>query len=209
MERRAVAYLKTTDQLELPSGVTLVATIRDDEAGDRLAQALELIDAGEANTLFTLWLGDVARSFGGLIRLLRWLSEAGAHLVAQDVGLDTATAAGRKAIALLDEIDRWEGERRPRGRPGLSAAAPDLAERITAMREAGHSLHAIADALNRQGVPTPRGGSAWRASSVQSALGYRRPRPPAPGLGPKPPKGPKTPKPPKPHPHPEPHEEKP
>jgi hypothetical protein len=37
------------------------------------------------------------------------------------------------------------------------------------------TLQGIADALNEEGVPTVRGGAEWRPSSVQSALGYRRP----------------------------------
>jgi hypothetical protein len=43
------------------------------------------------------------------------------------------------------------------------------------MREQGLSLHAIADTLNAEGVPTLRGGSYWRPSSVQAAVGYKRP----------------------------------
>ena len=127
-------------------------------------------------------------SFGELIRLLDWLAEAGADLVAADVELDTTTAQGRRMVALLREIDRWGREpgpaepphghpkKRPRGRPGLAAGAPHVAERIAELRERGLSLQAIADALNADGVPTPRGGAQWRPSSVQSALGYRRPR---------------------------------
>jgi hypothetical protein len=43
------------------------------------------------------------------------------------------------------------------------------------MREARMTLQAIADTLNAEGVPTLRGGAMWRPSSVQAALGYRRP----------------------------------
>jgi hypothetical protein len=45
------------------------------------------------------------------------------------------------------------------------------------MRAASMTLQAIADRLNAEGVPTPRGGTKWRPSSIQSALGYRRPAP--------------------------------
>jgi hypothetical protein len=55
------------------------------------------------------------------------------------------------------------------------------------MRADGMTMRAIADALNAEGVPTPRGGARWRPSSVQSALGYRRAHPPVPGLPPTPP----------------------
>jgi hypothetical protein len=43
------------------------------------------------------------------------------------------------------------------------------------MREAGLSLQAIADTLNREGIPTLRGGAQWRPSSVQAVTGYKRP----------------------------------
>ena len=39
------------------------------------------------------------------------------------------------------------------------------------------TLREIADQLNAERVPTLRGGSQWRPSSIQVALGYRRPGP--------------------------------
>jgi hypothetical protein len=44
------------------------------------------------------------------------------------------------------------------------------------MRHEGMTLQAIADRLNAEGVPTLRGGTEWRPSSVQAAAGYRRPK---------------------------------
>jgi hypothetical protein len=45
------------------------------------------------------------------------------------------------------------------------------------------TLQAIADRLNEEGVPTVRGGTKWRHSSVQAAAGYRRgQRAPTPAL---------------------------
>lgn len=186
MTRFAVAYVPTGGSLTLPANVELVTTI---ERG--LPAALEWISAGEADTLALAQLGDAARSLGELARLLDWLAEADAALVASDVELDSATTAGRRAIALVREVESWgrhpRDPSRPRGRPGLWAMAPDLVQRIALLRETGLSLHEIADRLNAEGVPTPRGGARWRASSVQAALGYRRPRPPVPGA-PRPPK---------------------
>ena len=199
-DRTAVVYVRAAQAPQPPPNLNVLDTILDPD-GERLGHALELIGSGTAETLFTPRLGAVAGSLGELVTLLEWLDEAGATLIAEDVQLDTSTPAGRRTTALLREIRRWEREpehpRRPRGRPGLSAASPELAERIGAMRERGDSLHAIAQTLNREGVPTPRGGSVWRASSVQSALGYRRPRPPAPGAPPpRPPRPPGPPGPP-------------
>jgi len=53
----------------------------------------------------------------------------------------------------------------------------ELLERICAMREAKLSLRAIADQLNAEQIPTLRGGKEWRPSSIEAALGYRRPGP--------------------------------
>jgi Recombinase len=165
------------------------------DVSDQLAR----IAAGEARTLDLERLGDAAGSLRELSSLFAWLRAAGAHLTARDVGLDTRTAEGRRMVALLEEVARWDHTpERPRGRPGLSRRDPELAERIAALRDSGLGLSAIAAALNREGVPTPRGGAEWRASSVQSALGYRRPPPPPPGA---PPPHPHKPDPHKPHPH--------
>lgn len=61
-------------------------------------------------------------------------------------------------------------------RPAVADVA-GLPERIQDMRAAGMTLQAIADALEADGVLTPR-GLRWRPSSVQATLGYRRPRAP-------------------------------
>jgi len=45
---------------------------------------------------------------------------------------------------------------------------------VDRQRQRGWTLERIADKLNRDQVPTARGGSEWRPSSVSSALGYRQ-----------------------------------
>src|ERR671925_453573 len=95
-----------------------------------------------------------------------------------------------KAAHVLISVGAWERERvGQRTRKGLEAArakgqrigrpavddVPELKERIAAMRANGLTLQAIADRLNEEGVPTLRGGEKWRPSSVQAAVGYRRP----------------------------------
>lgn len=167
------------------SGIDVVAIVgRAEGEQPPLAPALERIASGEASVLLLTRLADAAGSARELTALLAWLESAGADLVALDVGLDTAAAAGQGTLALVRELAHWEREpppgRPPRGRPGLARRSPELAARIAAMRERGMSLQAIADALNDEGVPTHRGGALWRPSSVQSALGYRRPGPPPP-----------------------------
>ena len=194
MPRTAVAYLRPHGELDLelgpPRKLTIVATYVDQADDDRpaLAAALESIASGPADTLYVQRLGAVAASLGELVRLIDWLADADATLLAGDVALDTRGGGGARSVALLREIERWSREpadrRRPPGRPGLATGSPALAERIGALRESGLSLLAIAERLNADRVPTPRGGAMWRPSSVQAALGYRRPRPPAPGVPP-------------------------
>jgi DNA invertase Pin-like site-specific DNA recombinase len=201
MTRTAIACLRPleagecSEQAALSAGTRfeVVAVVRDPYGPrrSRLAEALERIAAGEASTLVVARLGALASSLRELVSMLDWLGAARADLVALDVGLDTGTAVGRRIVAVLREIERWEREpgpgRQPRGRPGLAIGARELSGRISEMRKRGVSLQAIADALNAERVPTPRGGVEWRPSSVQAALGYRRPRPPAPGVPPVPP----------------------
>jgi DNA invertase Pin-like site-specific DNA recombinase len=208
MARAAIAYLSALDaaveidQTILSAGGELgvVAVLREGRGAPRsgLAGALERIAAGDASTLVARRLAALAGSLRELVALLDWLEAARADLVALDIGLDSGSAAGRRSVALLREIERWDREpelgRAPRGRPGLAVRAPELNERIAAMRERGLSLQAIADTLNADGVPTLRGGALWRPSSVQATLGYRRPRPPAPGAPPPPPRHPASPR---------------
>ena len=201
MTRTAILYLPAGIDAVAPGdsergvmdGVEVIERIGDGGGPARsgLARALELIAAGRAGVLVVAQLRDAASSLGELVRLLAWLEKAGAYLIAVDVGFDSGEPEARVAVALLHEVEGWDREpglgRRPRGRPGLSSVDPGLAERVALLRERGLSLQAIAAALNAEGVPTPRGGAQWRPSSVQAALGYRRPRPPAPGAPPLPP----------------------
>ena len=129
--------------------------------------------------------------FRSLSRVLESLSRSNGRLVVMDVGLDTASDAGRIAANSLLRVGSWERRRVLEStRKGLAAARarraaaglpavediPALKERILQMRSEGLTLQAIADQLNEAGVPTLRGGQLWRPSSVQAALGYRRPR---------------------------------
>jgi hypothetical protein len=204
MTRSAIAYVRPLQAgaegeesaVSAAPGLDVVAIVREEPGAPRegLVEVLERIAGGEAPALLVARLAALAGSLRELVALLDWLSAARADLVALDVDLDTGTSAGRRLVAVLREIARWEREpepgRHPRGRPGLALRAPQLSERINLMREQGQSLQAIADALNADGVPTQRGGAQWRPSSVQAALGYRRPRPPVPGAPPPPPQPP-------------------
>ena len=144
------------------------------------AHVLDKIRAGEARGIVVQRLGEVTHSAREIGPLLQWLGEADAFLVALDYALDTSQHTGQVAARALIDVSEWESRRiAVRTQNGLDAAAvrndPELHEQILAMREAGMSLQAIADTLNAAGVPTRRGGTHWRPSSVQAATGYKRP----------------------------------
>jgi DNA invertase Pin-like site-specific DNA recombinase len=177
------------------AGWELAEVVTDRESGrglerPGLAYALKQIADGEARGLVVSDLRRLSRSIIDLGALMEWFRDARAGLIALDLGVDTSTPAGQEVAATLITLGDWEHERiarrtrsglasvrasgRPTGRPAV-ADRPDLVERITAMRSANMTLQAIADQLNSEGVPTLRGGAMWRPSSVQAALGYRRP----------------------------------
>jgi DNA invertase Pin-like site-specific DNA recombinase/peptidoglycan hydrolase-like protein with peptidoglycan-binding domain len=177
------------------AGLELSEVVTDRESGRGLERpgltyALKQIAEGQASGLIVSDLRRLSRSIVDLGSLMEWFRDAGAGLIALDLGVDTSTPVGREVAMTLIALGDWERERIARrtrsgltevtasgrrvGRPSLRDR-PDLVERITAMRSANMTLQAIADQLNAEGVPTLRGGAMWRPSSVQAALGYRRP----------------------------------
>jgi DNA invertase Pin-like site-specific DNA recombinase len=157
-----------------------------------LGYALGRIAQGYASSLIVSDLQCLSRSIADLGALMAWFRDANATLIALDLGIDTSTAEGDRVattlIALSDRAheriaDRTRNrlaEKRANGdsngRPAVRDR-PELMERIAAMRAGGLTLQAIADQLNAGRVPTLRGGAKWRPSSIQAALGYRRPGP--------------------------------
>jgi DNA invertase Pin-like site-specific DNA recombinase len=153
-----------------------------------LSHALARVERGEAECLVVTELARLTRSAAELGELLDRLGRARVRLVVLDLEIDTHTDSGRLVARALAMVGAWERERlSERTRKGLAAARergttgrpavsdrPELVERIIAMRGRGMTLQAIADALNTQREPTVRGGTQWRPSSVQAALGYKR-----------------------------------
>jgi DNA invertase Pin-like site-specific DNA recombinase len=179
------------------SGWTLADIVRDRENGRILERpglryALEQIAKEKANALVVGEMRRLSRSIVDLGALLGWFRESGATLIALDTKLDTSTREGYHVATTLIALGNWERERiasrtrsalaevrangQPTGRPAVSDR-PELLERISAMRAANLTLRAIADQLNAEQIPTLRGGREWRPSSIQAALGYRRPGP--------------------------------
>jgi DNA invertase Pin-like site-specific DNA recombinase len=179
-------------------GWELLHVVRDVENGHPkglerpgLQYTLERMAEGKASCLIVSELERLSRSAADLGQIVEWLVEHECRLVAMDVSLDTALPSGQLTARTLMSVGQWEGRRiGEQTRKGLAAArarrgktgraavedVPHLKQRITVMRSEGMTLQAIADRLNAEGIPTLRGGSKWRPSSVQAAAGYRRPK---------------------------------
>jgi peptidoglycan hydrolase-like protein with peptidoglycan-binding domain/DNA invertase Pin-like site-specific DNA recombinase len=178
-------------------GWTLLELVRDTETAGRgsldrpgLRYAIERVRKGEASCIVVSELSRLGNSAADLSRVLESIARSDGRLVVMDVGLDTASDAGKVAADSLLQVGSWERRRVESTRKELAAARarraaagqlavediPSLKERILEMRREGMTLQAIADQLNEEGIPTIRGGQLWRPSSVQAALGYRRPR---------------------------------
>jgi peptidoglycan hydrolase-like protein with peptidoglycan-binding domain len=141
-----------------------------------LTYAVERLAGEDPSCLVVAELRRLSGSPGKLGRIIQSLRDRDVRLVAVNVDLDTSTAEGRLAADALISVGELEREREAQ-RPAVRDL-PALRKHIVAMRSSGMTLQAIADRLNAENVPTLRGGKMWRPSSVQVALGYRRPRQP-------------------------------
>jgi hypothetical protein len=157
---------------------TLVGDLRSYSGPDlerpALVHALAMLEAEEASCLVVTCLDRLSRSPANVGQVIDWVDELGARLVVIDIDLDTATNEGRVAARALVRVGALERERVGTG--AVLQDVPAVRRRIAEMRDSGMTLQAIADTLNSEGVPTLRGGSEWRPSSVQAAAGYKRPR---------------------------------
>jgi DNA invertase Pin-like site-specific DNA recombinase len=152
-----------------------------------LRYAIDRLERGPVTCLVVSDLGRLCKSITDLRTVLDALDRVdGARLISLQPPIDTGTERGRETIAILRLLSDWERARAAeRSRKGLEAAQakgavqpkikPALKRQIARMRGAGMTLQAIVDELNEAGVPTVRGGAKWRVSSVQAALGYKRP----------------------------------
>lgn len=173
--RRGWQILALTREVELPSSRS--------SGRPSLAHTLERLRRGEASCLVVAELRRLCRSVAELGVILEKLEQTDARLVSLDPAIDTGTRFGRAAVGILASVSAWERDRRTQMTSAARAnvvraprVGPELKRRIERMRSAGMTLQAIANELNEDAVPTVRGGVKWRPSSVQAALGYKRPR---------------------------------
>jgi DNA invertase Pin-like site-specific DNA recombinase len=149
--------------------------------------ALEVLEAGDAKALVAAKLDRLSRSMIDFTALMATATKQGWALVALDCSVDTSTPAGEAMAHVLATFAQFErrliGQRTREalavkkkqgvrlGRP--ASISPQLARRIRSMRKRGLTLQEISDRLNRDGVPTPRGGAVWRPTSLRAVLRAR------------------------------------
>jgi DNA invertase Pin-like site-specific DNA recombinase len=149
--------------------------------------ALEELGRGCADALVVAKLDRLSRSMLDFTAVMAKAQKEGWALVALDCAVDTTTPAGEAMAHVLATFAQFErrliGQRTREalavkrrqgvrlGRP--QSIPPKLARRIRSMRSRGLTLQAICDKLNSEGVPTPRGGSVWRPTSLRAVLRTR------------------------------------
>src|SRR4051794_33466945 len=145
----------------------IVCDRENGEAFDRpgLSYALEQIAEGRSRGLLVSDLQSLGGSADDVGALVAWLRDVDARLMVLD---------GPERQVRHHEARNGSAGARLRGAPALKDH-PELMERIRTMRSANMTLQQIADQLNAERIPTLRGGQEWRPSSIQVALGYRRP----------------------------------
>lgn len=152
-----------------------------------LTNALERLDAGQADYLMAVRLDRVSRSVADFAGLLDRSVKRGWGLVLLSPNIDTSDPAGRFTGNVLASAAQYERELiGARTREGMAqrkaegvvmgrprTMTDEVMHRITAARAAGLSLRAIAESLNNDGVPTAQGGARWYASTVRQIIQAR------------------------------------
>lgn len=153
-----------------------------------IREALELLNAGEADALIGAKLDRISRNTRDLLAIVDAADRNGWRLIVLDVNLDTATPVGRMVLTILAAVAEMErnriaerqvdshAERRRRGQVwgvthGPRSTLPDsVRSRILSERAAGRGLRTIARGLEADQVPTATGAGHWHASTVAHVL---------------------------------------
>jgi DNA invertase Pin-like site-specific DNA recombinase len=149
-----------------------------------LQAALADLKAKRADGLMVAKLDRLSRSAGDTALLLDRAQKERWALIALDFNLDTSTPVGEMVANVLASFAQYE--RRMIGlrtkealaqkkAQGVRLGAPvliteEVASLVARMRREGATLQAIANELNRTGVPTSAGGKQWRPSNIQRIL---------------------------------------
>jgi DNA invertase Pin-like site-specific DNA recombinase len=153
----------------------------------KLIDALKRLDNKEADALIVTRIDRLARSTKDFLDIVDRANKNNWRLILLDLNLDTSTYQGRFVVTIMSALAEMERgiiaerakdihkDRRQRGVVwgkdiGPKMVVPEgVIQEILQKRKLGYSYSKIADALNKQGVQTARGGS-WYASSVKNIV---------------------------------------
>lgn len=151
-----------------------------------LRKALDDLDAGKAKALYVTRLDRLARSTRDFLSIIDRSHKNEWRLALLDLGLDTATYQGRFVVTIMAAMAEMErgmislrqkdihADRRAQGKVWGVDLGPKskideaVRQRIYEEKTAGVSYRNIADGLNASGVPTPKSGEKWHASTVRN-----------------------------------------
>lgn len=149
-----------------------------------LELAREALASGDAGALVVSKMDRLSRSLLDFASIMQEAQKQGWALIALDCPVDLTTAMGEALAAIIATFAQLEramiGERTKdalaeKRAAGIKLGRPrilpdDVRARIVAEREAGATLRAIAEALNRDNVRTAHEGKRWHASTVRQVL---------------------------------------
>ena len=205
-----IGYIRTsTDRQDLsPEAQRAALRVRADQRGwsltfiedtcsgakplhkrDGGAQALALLDAGDAGALAVMRLDRLSRStvdFGGIVERARRTGRRKQPwaVIVLDLDIDMTTPNGELVANVVVSVAQWERRMiSQRTKDGLAvkksqgvslggrrfATSNEAAARMVLLRNEGLTLQQVADRLNTDEVPTALGGR-WHASTVRSVL---------------------------------------
>ena len=169
-------------------GIEIIGWQQDVQSGRSenrfgLKRAVARCEAGEADLIIASNVSRLARGVLHLSKMLAAADKKGYGLCAIDTGLDSATPAGRLVIHMLAAAAEYEARMvSDRTIKALAVAkaqgtqlgrrtelAPAIEAQVLDLRKTGLPFAAIADRLNVEGVPTPR-GAQWQKAYVRAVV---------------------------------------
>jgi DNA invertase Pin-like site-specific DNA recombinase len=149
-----------------------------------LQAALASCRSGEAAGLVVAKLDRLSRSVVDFAKVLEEARQRGFNLSVLDLGLDLATPQGELVANVVASVAQWErrmiGQRTTdalaiKRQQGVRLGRPPVLDRsvvtkINRDRRRGSTFAAIAERLNRAGVPTAHDGKCWYPATVRDVV---------------------------------------
>lgn len=161
-----------------------------------MCRVLALVEAGEVEAVVVTKADRVSRNLHDLLTLSARLEQRGVALITADEQFDTTTPLGKAMSAMRAVFAQLERDMAAtRTREGMAAAKAKgihvgrppvgwrivsgrwlpndrfpLVERVHAMRAGGATFQTIADAFNREAIPTGSGRGQWAIPAVRRLL---------------------------------------